>query len=238
MNLTYFFTMDGGVGLSPDGTIPPAAVVCTKAQYENPGQYIINYSTSPPSIEAISDASALQIAQAGQITKLSGVCAASIYAGFTSTAAGQPYLYPAKSTDQMNLLSSLMDAVLGYLLADSWTPSTSVAVDQYVVVNKQLYVATASGTTSSEAPLWPTVVNAPVLDGSVQWELWSTPFWCADVTTNPPSWAFRDHSAIQIFRVGKDAKKAVLTLMGENQFLAQKILSALSVAAVEAIQWP
>jgi hypothetical protein len=238
MNLTYFFTMDGGVGLSPDGTIPPAAVVCTKEQYEDPDQYIINYATTPPSIEAISDASALQIAQAAQITKLSGACATAIFTGFTSIAAGQPYLYPAKNTDQMNLLSSLMDAVLGYLLSNNWTPNTPVVVDQYTVVNKQLYVATASGTTSGEQPQWPTVVNAPVLDGSVQWELWSTPFWCADTTTNPPAWAFRDHSAIQIFRVGKDAKKAVLNLMGENQYLAQKILAALSVAAVEAIQWP
>jgi hypothetical protein len=238
MNLTYFFTMDGGVGLSPDGTIPPGAVICTKAQYENPDQFIMNYSTSPPSIEAISDASALQIAQAGQITKLSGECAALIYAGFTSIAAGQPYLYPAKNTDQMNLLSSLMDAVLGYLLADTWTPDTQVAVDQYTVVNKQLYVVTAGGVTSGTPPNWPTVVDAPVLDGSAQWELWSTPFWCADTTTSPPTWAFRNHSAIQIFRVGKDAKKAVLSLMGENQFLAQKILAALSVAAVEAIKWP
>ncbi|SAK83329.1 hypothetical protein AWB81_04198 [Caballeronia arationis] len=238
MTLTYFFTPDGGVGLSPDGTIPPGAVICTEEQYQKPDQYIINYSTTPFSIEAISDASALQIAQSTQIAKLSGECADLIYTGFPSTAMGQAYLYPAKTTDQMNLLSSLMDAVLGYLLADAWTPNTAVVADQYVVANKQLYVVTADGTTSGTPPNWPTVPDAPVLDGSAQWVLWSTPFWCADTTTNPPAWAFRDHSSIQIFRVGKDAKKAVLSLMGENQYLAQKILAALSVAAVEAIEWP
>ncbi|WP_144106564.1 hypothetical protein [Paraburkholderia sp. BCC1886] len=238
MALTYYFLGTGGVGASPDGTIPPNAVVCTEAQYQDPSQYIINYTTTPYSIEAISSATALQIAQANQVAAVSNACATSILQGFTSSALGAAYTYPAKSTDQINMLSSIESSHLIWdIFASDWVAGMTVTIGQYVVANSQLYQATVGGEASSAGePAWPIVVDTPVLDGTAQWELWSTPFWCADVATG--TWAWRDHSAKQMFQVGLDGKASILSSMKQNAVLAAMIAVATTIQAVEEITWP
>ncbi len=236
---TYYFLLTGGVGYTPDGTIPDGAVICTQAQYQNPQNYFINSSTVPPSIAPVSTATALQLLQAAQIQILSQACQASIYSGYISKALGSPYLYPSKSTDQMNLLSSLMDAVGGVLFdADPWVGNTQVVEDQLTWINKQLYIVTQNGETGGEPPQWPSVAGANVVDGSAIWGVWTTPFWCADTSVTPPSWEFRAHTLRQIWQVGKDAKGAILNDMGTNTVLGYEVLAATTAAQVESIQWP
>jgi hypothetical protein len=237
--LTYFFMATGGVGVTPDGTIPANAVPCTEEQYQNSNAFEINYSTTPPSIVAIASASALQNAQSQQIMTLQNACENAIYSGYQSNALGSAYLYPAKATDQMNMLSSLVSA-LGCVVfsAQPWAANTPVVEGQMVWINNQLYTVTQNGTTGDKMPLWPQVADASVIDGDAQWELWTTPFWCADLSQNPPAWAFRDHTLQQIWRVGSDAKNSVLTDMGTNTFLAAQVEAATTLQEVEAIQWP
>lgn len=239
MTLTYFFMATGGVGATPDGTVPPNAVPCTQAQYANPTQYEINYATSPPSIQAVAHATSLQIAQSNRIMALQTACQNAIFSGYQSRALGSPFLYPAKTTDQMNMLSSLV-AALGSVLfeADDWPPDTEVVEQQLVWYQKQLYVVTQNGTTSSQMPQWPLSADVNVLDGTAKWQLWSTPFWCADLSQSPPVWAWRDHTLRQIWQVGKDAKISILEDMGMNAFLAQQVLAAVDVATVNAVNWP
>lgn len=235
----YFFMPTGGVGYTPDGTLPDGAVLATQEQYENPQQYFINNSTVPPSIQPVAAATSLQLAQAAQIMKISQACQGAIYSGYRSNALGSAYLYPSKATDQVNMLSSLVSA-MGYVLFNSevWAPNTVMVEGECTWVNKQLYVVVQGGTTSSEVPQWPQGPGADIVDGSVIWDMWTTPFWCADMSTNPPSWEFRPHTLRQIWQVGSDAKNAVLEEMGENTILGYQVMACTTIQQVEAIQWP
>lgn len=47
-----------------------------------------------------------------KLSALSAECQAEIYAGFTSTALGAEYIYPAADIDQQNLTASVLDSVL------------------------------------------------------------------------------------------------------------------------------
>ena len=236
---SYFFMPTGGVGVTPDGTIPDGAVICTEEQYANSQNYFINSATNPPTIAPVSTATALQLVQAAQIQVISQACQAAIYSGYESNALGSNYLYPSKATDQMNLLSSISDATGAVLFdADPWVPNTQVVEGQTTWVNKQLYQVIQNGETGSQVPAWPTVAGATVVDGSAVWGMWTTPFWCADMSVTPPAWAFRSHTLRQIWQVGKDAKQAILNDMGENTILSDEVLAATSAAQVEAIQWP
>jgi hypothetical protein len=238
-NLTYYFMPTGGVGATPDGTLPDGAVPCTQAQYENSTQYEINYGTTPPTIQAVAEATALQIAQSNQIMVLQNACENAIYSGYQSSALGSPYLYPAKATDQMNMLSSLVSALGSVVFnAEDWEANTEVVAGQMVWYKKQLYVVTANGETGATMPNWPLSAGATTIDGTAQWQLWTTPFWCADLSQNPVNWAFRLHTLRQIWQVGQDAKSSVLNDMGTNTLLADEVEAAQTVAQVEAIQWP
>jgi hypothetical protein len=236
---TYYYSPTGGVGYTPDGTIPDGCIPCTQAQYQNPNQYYIDNTTTPPTIQPISQASALTLAQAQQIVTLSQDCQNQIYAGYTSNALGSAFLYPSKDTDQTNMLSSLLAAVATILFdAEPWAPNTNVVEGQVVWVGRQIYEVTSNGVTGAEAPNWPITSGNPVLDGSAQWDLWTTPFWCADMSVTPPSWAWRNHTARQMWQAGKDAKAAVLNNMGMNALLGEQVLEALTIQAVQGIKWP
>jgi hypothetical protein len=63
---------------------------------------------------------ALATAQATQALLLDAACQAQIYAGFTSTALGTAYTYPAKDTDQQNLTASVLSSLMPGL-ASTWT---------------------------------------------------------------------------------------------------------------------
>ena len=64
----------------------------------------------------------LPIVKADCAATTSAACQALIYAGFQSSALGKPYLYPAKDTDQQNLIASVVDALM-----NTGTPGYSTA---------------------------------------------------------------------------------------------------------------
>ena len=59
-------------------------------------------------------------AQAAQVGVLTAACQSAIYAGFTSSALGAAYTYPAKDTDQQNLASSVLASLMP-ANATGWT---------------------------------------------------------------------------------------------------------------------
>lgn len=63
---------------------------------------------------------------------------------------------------------------------------------------------------------------------------WTTTFWCADSTG---VWAMRAHTAAQIQQVGMDAAAAKLANVNKNIAFAEQVMSATTVAAVQAITW-
>lgn len=58
------------------------------------------------------DPRTLDQARADKIAEMSFACATAIFAGFTSSALGAEYLYPAKMTDQSNLAGSILDSLI------------------------------------------------------------------------------------------------------------------------------
>jgi hypothetical protein len=123
--MRYYFLVDAGgaiigTGCTPDGTFPNGAIECDQQQNQNPHGYSIiggEVIETPPS-----GAELLAAAQAAKIAELSAACKASIVSGFTSSALGAAYTYPAKDTDQQNLASSVIDSLLANGAAGWVTP--------------------------------------------------------------------------------------------------------------------
>lgn len=69
-----------------------------------------------------SAAEQLKAAQEKVINDLEKACAAQIAQGFTSSALGEPYTYPARQTDQMNLQASVLASILPGVAGDWSTP--------------------------------------------------------------------------------------------------------------------
>ncbi len=59
-----------GTGFTPDGTIPKGAVVCTEEQAKNASQYVMDTSTTPPTVVNAPSAVLLAQAQSSQIALL------------------------------------------------------------------------------------------------------------------------------------------------------------------------
>ena len=74
--MTYYITawtttgQITGTGVTPDGTIPKGAVVCTEEQAKNTSQYAVDTSTTPPTVVNAPSAVLLAQAQARQIALL------------------------------------------------------------------------------------------------------------------------------------------------------------------------
>ena len=225
---------------SIDSPVPVGvnAIEITGAQW----QTCINSSSSPYTVvngvltapAAPTAAQLLADAQASQTAVISNACAAAIVAGFTSLALGVVHTYPSKTTDQQNLSASIIAALLASNGAMPWVADTPYAAGAMVGVGGQLYLCVAAGTSGNAAPAWPTAVGAIANDNGVQWQIWTTPFWCEDAAGN---WAWVNHTSAQIQKVGVDGKQAILACMAKNAGLAAQVAAATTVAAVQAITW-
>lgn len=69
-----------------------------------------------------SDAELLAHAQVDKVAELASACKAAIYAGFSSSALGATFSYPAKDTDQQNLASSVLASLMPGIESDWSTP--------------------------------------------------------------------------------------------------------------------
>lgn len=68
------------------------------------------------------DARTLDEARADKATEMRAACDGAILAGFTSSALGAVYRYPAKMTDQTNLAGSILASILPGNVTDWTTP--------------------------------------------------------------------------------------------------------------------
>lgn len=76
-----------------------------------------------PTAEELLDAlnaEAMDIAQASAIASLNAACAADIVAGYESDALGSLHIYPSDETDQLNMMGSVMAALIPGR-AEGWT---------------------------------------------------------------------------------------------------------------------
>jgi hypothetical protein len=185
------------------------------------------------------DAQLLATAQAAQAAVVTTACYATITGGFTSSALGSAYTYPSNNTtqhpDQSNLNASVTRALTAFRKAGEWVADTQVAAGALVEdAAGDIYQCVVAGPTGATVPTWPTEAGQIVNDGGAQWQLWSTPFWCADSNGN---WAWMLHTAQQIVQVGEDGTSFVLAQQSQNASLQAQILQALTPAAVQAIVW-
>ena len=108
---TYYFSYNqttgqiSGIGVTPDGTVPSTAIVCTQAQSQNWQQYAINLATTPPSIVSAPTSVLLAQSQITQIGILAGdyLNAIAQPVSFT-TAAGVVKTYQADKVSVQNLI--------------------------------------------------------------------------------------------------------------------------------------
>jgi hypothetical protein len=106
---------DGAPGwLPPDGS--------TAVKLDDGSSVSIGWTYDGASFAAPTSTPTLAAAQASKIAELSAECKAAIVAGFTSSALGAAYTYPAKDTDQQNLASSVIDSLLSNGAAGWVTP--------------------------------------------------------------------------------------------------------------------
>ena len=74
--MTYYITkwttagIITGTGFTPDGTIPQGAVVCTEDQAKNASQYVVDISTTPPTVVNAPSTILLAQAKSSQIALL------------------------------------------------------------------------------------------------------------------------------------------------------------------------
>ena len=74
--MTYYITawtttgQITGTGSTPDGTIPKGAIVCTESQAKNASQYVVDTSTTPPTVVNAPSTVLLAQAQSRQIALL------------------------------------------------------------------------------------------------------------------------------------------------------------------------
>ena len=74
--MTYYITawtptgIITGTGFTPDGTVPQGAIVCTEDQAKNASQYVVDTSTTPPTVVNAPSAILLAQAQTKQIALL------------------------------------------------------------------------------------------------------------------------------------------------------------------------
>lgn len=85
-----------------------------------PGYTIVGGNLVAPT--PLTEALLLEQAQTAQVAVISVACLSAITAGFASSALGAPYLYPAKSTDQQNLASSVLASLMPGLNSAWVTP--------------------------------------------------------------------------------------------------------------------
>lgn len=101
-NITGFYDSD----INP--SIPAQSIAITDTQWQNcidnPGKYMVNtaakalINTPPPSA-----AQQLSDAKSAKSASISASCKSQIYQGFSSSALGSAYHYPAEDRDQVNL---------------------------------------------------------------------------------------------------------------------------------------
>lgn len=223
---------------SVDSPVPAGvnAIAITDAQWYacqvTQGYTIVNGTLTAPA--APTAAQLLANAQAAQVVTLSNACATAIVSGFTSVALGVVHTYPSKPTDQQNLSASIIAALLAANGATVWSPNAVYAAGAIASAGGQLYTCVSAGTSGATTPTWPAAVGAIANDNGVQWQIWTTPFWCEDAGGN---WAWVDHTSAQIQKVGVDGKQAILACMAKNAALAAQVAAATTVAAVQAITW-
>lgn len=91
MSPTYYITswtstgIITGTGSTPDGTIPTGAIVCTQEQAQNTSQYVVDTSTTPPSVTPAPTSVLVKKAQSSQIATLRAACATAEQAPITLT---------------------------------------------------------------------------------------------------------------------------------------------------------
>jgi hypothetical protein len=201
------------------------------------GYTVANGELVPPAAPNATEL--LATAQANQAATVTAACYATITGGFQSSALGASYTYPSNNTtqhpDQSNLNASVTRALLASRKAGAWVTDTQVAAGALVEdAAGDIYQCVVGGPTGDTVPEWPTVAGQIVNDGGAQWQLWATPFWCAN---SAGQWNWVNHTAQQIMQVGTDATEFVLAQQSQNALLQEQILAAESPAAVQAINW-
>lgn len=108
-NAVMWFDTSNGVPTVPVESLVEVSQDQYAARFSGKWQLVNGAVAQAPAPTA---AEQLSAAQATQVALVDAACQSTIYAGFTSSALGMPYTYPAKATDQQNLSASVLASLL------------------------------------------------------------------------------------------------------------------------------
>lgn len=117
--IAFYDTVDSP---APQGV---STIDITDAQWQAALASVRPYTVVNKAMTAPADPSAAELlaeAQAAKIAELSAACKAAIYAGFSSSALGSAYHYPALDDDQRNLTASVVASLMPGLPSNWTTP--------------------------------------------------------------------------------------------------------------------
>lgn len=170
---------------------------------------------------------------------LDAAYARAVVRDYTSAALGAPHTYPADLVGKLYMNGRVSQAMAVLTTALLWQASLSVKPGQHArptVENNWSYLAvsTGLGVTGSTEPVWPTVKDALVVDGTVTWrawQLWTGQFLCKD--SGQP--VRRNHTLQQIIQVGMEGAAFVQDQLDRRDAIAAQIDAAMDIASLDSI---
>jgi hypothetical protein len=190
---------------------------------------------SPVATSAVTPvvAGTLEQAKATQTAAIRKACRAAMSGGFQSAALGTIHTYPTEPMDQINLNMRVNGANIA-TSAPVWTPGGQHAENELVLANKQVFVCTKAGTSSSNPQNWDVSIGDVVDDGTCHWKIWTTQFWCKN---SDGVWGLNAHTITQIRQVTLDGDAAMRTIQQRNHALQLSIEAATDLETVNSVTW-
>jgi len=137
-------------------------------------------------------------------------------------------------TDQINL-NTKVNAALAAMSSPIWAPGAAHKFGETIVPpTQQVFTCTKGGVSSSNPQNWSVELGATVDDGTCNWQIWITHFWCKNAQG---VWALNVHTAPQIRQVGLAAAAALNFATWKNNTLQMEIQAATDVESVQCITW-
>ena len=220
-----------GSGIGDGSFIPSGAIECTAEQSSAIHEYVVDYSTTPPTVISAPSSQLLAQAQAARSATLRQDFVSAVQSA-PITINGTDYQIDLSGPNATGNLASASASQILILRNQQWAASASVtAMQSFAVVNGALLICSTSGTTGTTAPTPPTAFGTPVADGTAEWELYGRMFDLVDGATVTLT-------AQEIITATMQIEAYIHAMKQQRGSLLAQIAAATTVADVQAIVWP
>ncbi len=209
--------------------LPANAAPCTSQQAANYQQYVLDSTTTPPSIADAPASALLNVAQSGQSALITqGYNTATDYVPVTIN--GTTYQVDNTAGKQaLNL--SLAITANAMLQSPAWVADTDYSAGAYCSVNGVILFCSTAGKSGTSAPTPPTTFGTPVADGTASWELLGRKVYLQ-------GGSFVYMTPQEIMSAFQQGELYLHQMSDQLESLIAQIDAAQTVSAVQAVLWP